>query len=123
MKADKIKLNGKEYQPEFGMDLMEWLGEELKTDDLQEILNHFNDLDFEKLKISNIPKYGLLLRGALKAGGSKDIGQKVANDWCLANPISAVKLFGEFVKTIPGQGESDRELEGNLIAPKEGASA
>jgi hypothetical protein len=122
MKIPKLKINGKEYQPAYGMELMEWLGKQLKTDEIGDIINHFVDIqDVKKLSLKHIPKFALLVRGAVFCGCGVTLTEKEVKDWCFSNAISASGVLNSFASFLPGQGESDKELLGNLKALQEGA--
>ena len=99
----KININGKEYNTVYGMALLEWLGSELETDDIVEIIKHFESLeDIATLKLTHIPKLAFLLRGAISAGGG-EITKEEAEDWCLPNALTAMRVLNSFSATLPGR--------------------
>lgn len=120
MKINEVKIKGKVYEYSCGLGLMEWLGKELNTEDLGEIIAYFEDLNLNnKLNIKHFPKLAVLVRGAVLSGSNEDPGD--VKDWCYSNAVSAIKVFTEFINNLPGQGESDKELVGNLEAAQEAA--
>jgi hypothetical protein len=126
MKLDLEKL-------EFGMGVYYWLGDNLFSkpeDDLTKIndkVNVFKGVEVDKngnYKIGEMPmtlgrveQISYVLRAAIVTGGGKDIGDKEAKEWCLANWISAIKVYINFLKTQPGSGDNDQELK-NMVAAK-----
>ena len=120
MKTNEVKVNGKTYKYEVGLDLMHWLGKELKTDNLAEIIEHFNDLDTSKgVTLTHLPKFSFLVRGAIICGSKKDLGN--LESWCYSNAVTAMTVFNKWSSLMPGNGESDKELVGNLTAAQEAA--
>ena len=120
MKTNEVKIKGKVYEYSCGLGLMEWLGKELKTDNISEIIEHFMDLDPRNgMKFEHLPKYAMLVRGAVICGSKNDLGN--LKEWCYSNSISAMKVFNSFASKLPGTGESDKELVGNLEAAQEAA--
>jgi hypothetical protein len=117
-----MKINGKQYKTSFGLDLFEYIAEERKLEYIADVIGLFTDIEFENgLRLKDVKTLALLVGSAIKATGEKAPSEKVLKDWVLANPLSAVEVYGEFVKSLPGQGKEDNE--GNLEAVKEAATA
>ena len=123
MKTNEVKIGEKDYQYKADLDLLHILGDDLKTEDLGEIMEYYNEIvEHDNLTFKTIPKLAKLVRFSILNGCKEEVKQKTLENWVVPNLVSATKVFNAFMKSLPGNGESDKELvDPNTEALEKGA--
>ena len=119
MKINEVKVNGKFYEFNCGLAFMEYWAEKLETKDVGEIIAHFKELKIEgSIQLDQLPQLAEFVRSAIICGSGEDLGD--LKEWVYSNTVSTGKILVHFIKSLPGQGESDLE-EGNVEAVEKAA--
>ena len=118
-----MKVNGKKYKTSFGLDLLEAVAEVENLEYVADVIRLFDisGAAFEKgLRLSDVKKLALLTHGAIKAAGQKPPEMKALKSWVLEDPIAALEVYGEFIKSLPNyedKGEAEAVEKAAQVTP------
>ena len=117
MKPRKIKINGETYQPRYGMAVIEYIGNRVGTDKVNDIFGFYFGLNLTDCTTKDLRHIAILICSAIELGeGECSLTEEDVIDWIYSDVKQVVDILNTF-----GESISKIDNQGNHQAPTKGA--